>query len=138
MPETIASGNGLAAARPATQPGMVVIWERSSGKRLERWPVDARELLATGSYTTEELKEAVAPVEPASPPSPPQGHDVGAGYRVEQANTWWTLYGPDGKKVGSAKRSREEALAQMPVSPTGAPLKVATGGELGALVVPEI
>lgn len=33
--------------------GKVHLYDRITGQRLERWPVDARELLATGGYTTD-------------------------------------------------------------------------------------
>lgn len=34
-----------------TPEGKWVIWEVSTGYRLERWPVDAREIVASGDYT---------------------------------------------------------------------------------------
>lgn len=36
--------------------GKVALFDRATGQRLERWPVDARELLATGAYTTDPLE----------------------------------------------------------------------------------
>jgi hypothetical protein len=42
----------------------------------------------------------------------------GASYHVEQNGPWWTLYGPNGEKVGAAKRSREEVAAQAPEGAT--------------------
>lgn len=39
--------------------GKVVLYDRISGQRLERWPVDARELLATGGYTTDPTDPAI-------------------------------------------------------------------------------
>lgn len=36
------------------------------------------------------------------------------GWRVEQNGQWFTLYGPDGEKVGKAARSEAEAWAQKP------------------------
>lgn len=47
-------------ARP---PAMVTLYDRTTGAALERWPVDAAELLATGGYTTD-------PTVPASAPPP--------------------------------------------------------------------
>jgi hypothetical protein len=37
--------------------GKVVVYDRATGQRLERWPVDARELLATGGFTAAILWE---------------------------------------------------------------------------------
>lgn len=39
--------------RFAPQPGKVLVYHRQTGERLERWPVDAKELLATGEYVTD-------------------------------------------------------------------------------------
>lgn len=58
--------------------GRVTLYDRISGQRLERWPVDARELLATGGYTTDPNMTALVadsvPVtsvaEPLSPDAP--------------------------------------------------------------------
>ena len=36
------------------------------------------------------------------------------GYTVEQNRGWFVLIGPDGEKVGKAKRTTEEAAAQAP------------------------
>lgn len=36
-----------------TPEGKAVLYEASTGRRFERWPVDARDLLATGGYTTD-------------------------------------------------------------------------------------
>ncbi len=36
-----------------TSNGKVVLYHASTGERFERWPVDAREMLATGAYTTD-------------------------------------------------------------------------------------
>lgn len=44
----------------AAHAGMVVLFDRVSGHRLERWPVDARELLATGGFTTDPSSLATA------------------------------------------------------------------------------
>lgn len=58
--------------------GKVHLYDRISGQRIERWPVDARELLATGGYTTDPNMTALVadsvPValvaEPLSPDTP--------------------------------------------------------------------
>lgn len=39
--------------------GKVTLFDRITGQRLERWPVDARELLATGGYTTDPTMPAI-------------------------------------------------------------------------------
>jgi hypothetical protein len=42
--------------------GKVVLYDRATGQRLERWPVDARELLATGGFTADTpIPEAPTP-----------------------------------------------------------------------------
>lgn len=38
---------------PPDHAGKVTLFDRVTGQRLERWPVDARDLLATGGYTTD-------------------------------------------------------------------------------------
>lgn len=57
--------------------GKVVVFDRATGERLERWPVDARELLATGDYAASPPDTAIAPdasaapvVEPVPSPTP--------------------------------------------------------------------
>lgn len=40
--------------------GKVHLYDRVTGQRLERWPVDARELLATGGYTTDPTMTALS------------------------------------------------------------------------------
>ena len=49
---------------PRTQDGKVVLYDASTGERFARWPIDAREMLATGAYTTDTLQvtSAVATV----------------------------------------------------------------------------
>jgi hypothetical protein len=57
-----------------TPPAMVTLYDRVTGQRLERWPVDAAELLATGGYTTDPI--APAPADSVPVPSvvePPPG-----------------------------------------------------------------
>lgn len=51
---------------------MVTLYDRTTGAALERWPVDAAELLATGGYTTDLPTPADAPASvPASPVAEP-------------------------------------------------------------------
>ncbi len=47
--------------------GKVVLFDRATGQRLERWPVDARELLATGDYAASPPDTALAPDASAAP-----------------------------------------------------------------------
>jgi hypothetical protein len=47
---------------------MVTLYDCATGAALERWPVDAAELLATGAYTTD--LPTVAPAAPSVPESP--------------------------------------------------------------------
>lgn len=46
-------------ARPS---GKVIVYDRATGAALERWPVDAQELLATGAYTPDPIPEAPMPI----------------------------------------------------------------------------
>jgi len=43
----------------------------------------------------------------------PEGEGLPDGYHVEQSGSWYKLIGPDGEQVGNAKRSRDEAVAQV-------------------------
>ena len=43
----------------------------------------------------------------------PEGAKLPAGYEVVQSGSWYKLIGPDGEQVGNAKRSEDEAAAQM-------------------------
>lgn len=48
--------------------GKVVLYDRATGQRLERWPVDARELLATGGFTADTpILEALPHAAPVTP-----------------------------------------------------------------------
>lgn len=67
---------------PARTPeGREVLYLRATGARVERWPVDARDMLATGAYTAD--PSAVGTIAPAAPvsapsePSPPTEHALG-------------------------------------------------------------
>lgn len=50
----------------------------------------------------------------SSRPATHRTGDLPEGYFIEGNAPWFTLYGPDGEKVGKAKRSWEEAAAQVP------------------------
>jgi hypothetical protein len=54
-----------------TPEGKVILFRISTGDAFERWPVDARDMLATGDYTTDPPKTATAdavPVDTAASP----------------------------------------------------------------------
>ena len=59
---------------PRTQDGKVVLYDASTGERFARWPIDAREMLATGAYTTDTLQAtngvATVPVTTRGEPLP--------------------------------------------------------------------
>lgn len=48
--------------------GQVVLYDRATGQRLERWPVDARELLATGGFTVDTPNPEASPHATPVPP----------------------------------------------------------------------
>jgi hypothetical protein len=59
-----------------TPDGKVVVYSRTTGERFVRWPVDARDMMASGAYTTDapdgaETLESSAPVAPPPDPVPP-------------------------------------------------------------------
>lgn len=55
-----------------TPEGREVLYLRATGVRFERWPVDARDMLATGAYTADPSEVGtVAPAAPVSAPSEP-------------------------------------------------------------------
>lgn len=61
-------------------PGKVVIWHKVTGERLERWPVDAREILSFGEHTTTDpgitFQPKKAKKTPAAKAPVPQDEDV--------------------------------------------------------------
>lgn len=64
----------------------VVLYEKSTGKQVERWPVDARELLRSGDYTTDPPGENAVTVDPASSAPGSPDAPVGDGAVVPPAN----------------------------------------------------
>jgi len=60
-------------AEPSTR---VAVWEIATGHRLERWPVDARAMVATGEYRYDE------------PPAPVDGDVVTAALLPEGFAGW--------------------------------------------------
>jgi hypothetical protein len=62
---------------PRTPDGKVVLWSVETGERLERYPIDARELLATGAFTTDQASaESAVSVDASSgqPAADPMPH----------------------------------------------------------------
>lgn len=56
---------------PLTGEGKVALVLRATGQRFERWPVDAREMLATGDYAlAEPVNAESAPATPATASAP--------------------------------------------------------------------
>lgn len=102
----------------STPAGKVTIFRKSTGERVERWPVDARELLATGEFVASLDGKSELKVDPAPGLKLKEGAAEGTGgYRVEQTSaTWWKCFGPDGKQVGNAQRSEADAQALIPVT----------------------
>lgn len=53
-----------------TSEGKAVIYERSTGQAIERWPVDARGMIESGEYTADTHDQAIAPAASVTPPAP--------------------------------------------------------------------
>ncbi len=73
---------------PRTPEGKVVLVNCATGQRVERWPVDARGMIASGDFTADTHEAASAqaatvgspaPITPAAPDSPdaPKLHPLG-------------------------------------------------------------
>lgn len=70
-----------------THEGKWVLYHTATGKRFERWPVDGRDMIASGDYTADPSEcqvaaatVAAAPIAPAPPPIPipePAEHSPG-------------------------------------------------------------
>jgi hypothetical protein len=60
----------MAASLPRTSEGKVVLYEVSTGRRLLRWPVDARGFLASGAFSLDPA-DCQAPADLPAPPPPP-------------------------------------------------------------------
>jgi hypothetical protein len=101
-----------------TQFGKWVLYERTTGTRLERWPVDARGMLESGDYADAPVTGAVAAPAAAAVDAETPPPAVG-GYRVEKAGSWWKAFGPDGAQIGAAQRKAEDARALIPVTHQG-------------------
>jgi hypothetical protein len=63
-----------------TKDGMVVLYHAETGTRIERYPVDARGMIACGEYVEypEQVKGAT-PADTENPPQPPQETPGGSG-----------------------------------------------------------
>lgn len=69
---------------PRTPEGKLVVYERATGHRLERFPVDARDMLASGDYTTDDPsgesgEPPAVPEAPAPEPVATQPHEHSPG-----------------------------------------------------------
>ena len=89
-------------AAPVAKPAAKwVLFNTSTGERIERWPVDARAMVACGEYTTDTPAGHIEPAATVTPSPDPVPH------------------------VTRAKQMTEA------VSPTGAPLAVANSESAG-------
>lgn len=63
---------------PSTPEGKWVMWEKSTGRRFEAWPIDARGMIASGYAVDDEAAVELAPVEDAgaAPAEPKATADV--------------------------------------------------------------
>lgn len=102
----------------STPPGKVAIYSRSTGQRIERWSVDALELIATGDYTPDAPEGFVPPVEPVVEVAPvdPVPH-------VTAANILNAAESPTGAPLAVARPSTVSVAApvQMPAGRTESP-----------------
>lgn len=73
----------------STAEGKVILVEVSTGSRIERWPVDARDMIACGEYVAADTpNEAHSPAASAAlpPDQPPQEHVLGVPLVIMQAH----------------------------------------------------
>lgn len=121
-----------------TAEGKVVLFCKSTGQRYERWPVDARDMIASGDYRTllEQAKQLAddyalnsEPKDPAANPTAAKPQIDGSstkaededpapsltgGYKVVKSGQWYKAFDPDGKQIGKSVRTEEEALDLVP------------------------
>lgn len=121
-----------------TPHGKIVLFKVSTGKRIERWPVDARGMLECGEFRLD-ATEAVG--EQGETDTLPHGFTI-----VDAGGGWFRLTNADGEQVGKSQRSAAKARALIPVtlqpggtaSPetiehsTGVPLNATTEADAGA------
>ncbi|MGB0878686.1 MAG: hypothetical protein ACPGVY_11380 [Mycobacterium sp.] len=105
-----------------TQYGKWVLWPAEGGASIERWPVDGRSMLASGEFLDYDPDGVGAP----DTELVPEAVDLPHGWNVEKKGRWWVLLNPDGVKIGKGCESRGEALRQLPVGPTGAPVRASS------------
>lgn len=120
-----------------TSEGKVALYRVSDGQRFVRWPIDARDMLASGSYTvvppnapeTDSSSSATASVATAQEPGPQGVRTVTAGqfFAEQRAND----VRPD--PVPHVAAALAQSAAQ---SPTGAPLVVAPSDAPAPLSAP--
>lgn len=113
--------------KPRT-PGMAVLYRISTGERFERWPVDAREMMATGDYTTQSPDGPEAPAEaPTEAPTDPVPHVTQAEALNKAATAPGTAANPDAPAPADApaepapewtgKMSPENYIKRFPEGP---------------------
>lgn len=61
---------------PSTKDGKIIIIFKKTGEKFRKYPVDAREALMTGDYTTPELQQQVAPSSESLPQNPVDEKDM--------------------------------------------------------------
>ncbi|MFN9215166.1 MAG: hypothetical protein ACK6CY_09005 [Gemmatimonadota bacterium] len=61
----------MAARKEAPQSAKVTVYDAVTGAALERWPVDAKELVASGAATFDPPVADAAPAEPRMPEPEP-------------------------------------------------------------------
>lgn len=124
-----------------THTGKVVLWHRETGQRFERWPVDAREMTATGAYTYDAPagrppEQGATPEERGLVETPqPQVIGLAAERRSRLMEQWdktvspeaYLERWPDGPNADLAR----EIIAAGTAHPTGAPANVVQSGEAG-------
>lgn len=95
-----------------TADGKVVVYSRTTGQSFERWPVDAREMLASGDYTQR------PPGDSAPEPDPAQSPAVDPVPHVTAANALTESVSPTGAPLSIAPPEGVSAAAPVQL-PTG-------------------
>lgn len=87
-----------------TREGKVVLYDRATGQRLERWPVDARDMVRSGDYTTD-APDGISAETPAVPvtPSPALPHEHSPGVPLVVTRS---VDAPPAKPMQAPTRSR--------------------------------
>lgn len=88
-----------------TPEGKVVLYHRASGQRMERWPVDARDMVRSGDYTTDapsgETGDSPAVPVTTAPTALPHEYAPGVPLLVTRS-----IDAPPAKPFAGATRSR--------------------------------